>query len=77
MVVRVHVVVRAGIEGRQELLAAEVQGAVRAIRSMELRSLVPERGRTVRGFQWVGAYVLSVALALVGGAAWAFLPLAG
>ncbi len=44
---------------------------------LELRSLVPERGRTVRGFQWVGAYVLSVALALAGGAAWAFLPLAG
>jgi hypothetical protein len=37
---------------------------------LELRTLVPEHGRIVRGFGWIGSYVLAVLLALAGGAAW-------
>ena len=37
---------------------------------LELRTLEPERGRTVRGFGWIGSYVLAVALAVAGGGAW-------
>ncbi|MGY1622074.1 hypothetical protein ACI789_07770 [Geodermatophilus sp. SYSU D00965] len=42
---------------------------------LELRRLVPTEGRPVRGFGWVAAYVLSVVLAVVGGA-WRVLALA-
>ncbi len=37
---------------------------------LELRSLVPERGRTVRGVGWIGSYVLAAVLALAGSASW-------
>ncbi len=34
---------------------------------LELRTLVPERGHTVRGFGWIGSYFLAAILALTGG----------
>jgi hypothetical protein len=44
---------------------------------LELRSLTPERGRVVRGFGWVGSYVLSVVLVVAGGLTWWALALGG
>lgn len=37
---------------------------------LELRTLVPERGRTVRGIGWIGSHLLAAVLTLAGGAAW-------
>ncbi|MDP9436238.1 MAG: M48 family metalloprotease [Actinomycetota bacterium] len=37
---------------------------------LELRELQPASGRPVRGFVWIAAYLLAVALTVVGGAAW-------
>ncbi|GAB3314492.1 hypothetical protein GCM10027451_29500 [Geodermatophilus aquaeductus] len=44
---------------------------------LELRELLPSEGRRVRGFSWVVAYVLSVGITVVGGAAWWLLSLPG
>lgn len=37
---------------------------------LELRDMVPDRGERVRGFQWVTAYAVSVALLVAGAVAW-------
>ena len=37
---------------------------------LELRTLVAERGRPIRGIGWIGSYLLAVLLALAGGAGW-------
>lgn len=40
---------------------------------LELRSMVPAHGRTVRGFLWVASYLAAVGLAVGGGLAWLLL----
>ncbi|MGY5884675.1 M48 family metalloprotease [Modestobacter lacusdianchii] len=39
---------------------------------LELREMVPTEGTRVRGFQWIVAYALGLAIAAVGGGAWMF-----